>query len=63
MNSERFEIWVCCPNCTQQMKYSSCDKTLKKRKKCVYCGKTFVVRDAIIPKNVKDSDEFPIEFI
>lgn len=33
-----------CPNCGNQMKYASASKLVKgKRKRCVYCGKSFEV--------------------
>jgi len=40
-----------CPRCKNEMKYQSKDSILiKKRKKCVYCGKDFKVSDYIIKR-------------
>ena len=32
-----------CPNCRQKMLYEGKENTKNKRKKCVYCGKSFSV--------------------
>ncbi|MBL7054219.1 hypothetical protein ISS05_00510 [Candidatus Woesearchaeota archaeon] len=40
-----------CPNCKNKMKYQSKGMILTgKRKKCVYCGKSYNVREAIVKK-------------
>ncbi|MBS3102705.1 hypothetical protein J4458_04645 [Candidatus Woesearchaeota archaeon] len=40
-----------CPKCSNQMKYQSQNMILTgKRKRCVYCGKTYNVRNSIIEK-------------
>ncbi|MBW2970872.1 hypothetical protein KY320_01795 [Candidatus Woesearchaeota archaeon] len=38
-----------CPQCKQAMKYESRDRMYyNKTKRCVYCGKSFQVRDSIV---------------
>ncbi|MEA3430959.1 MAG: hypothetical protein U9R08_06830 [Nanoarchaeota archaeon] len=40
-----------CPKCKNQMKYATRDSFLtKKVKKCVYCNKSFSVKDNILEK-------------
>ncbi|MFH1181593.1 MAG: hypothetical protein V1702_01420 [Candidatus Woesearchaeota archaeon] len=40
-----------CPKCNNQMKYESrTPEIFGKRKRCVYCGKAFDVRKAIVKK-------------
>jgi len=41
-----------CPKCKQKMKYDAANNINinKKRKKCVYCGKSFKVIDNIVKK-------------
>ncbi|MFC1727862.1 hypothetical protein ACFLZ7_00145 [Nanoarchaeota archaeon] len=43
-----------CPACKQKMKYGTDTRILtKKRKRCVYCGRSFSVRNNLI-KEIKD---------
>jgi len=38
-----------CPKCRHSMKYQGRTSALKgKRKSCVYCGKSYLVKDAIV---------------
>ncbi|MFH1511352.1 MAG: hypothetical protein ABIF10_06680 [Candidatus Woesearchaeota archaeon] len=40
-----------CPNCKNSMKYQQIGQfSSGKRKRCVYCGKTFKVTDCILKK-------------
>jgi uncharacterized protein YbaR (Trm112 family) len=40
-----------CPKCKHDMKYQTTDQILtKKVKKCVYCGRSFKIRDRIIKR-------------
>ena len=40
-----------CPNCKNKMKYQTPKPlTEKNRKRCVYCGKSFKIREQIIKK-------------
>lgn len=40
-----------CPKCKQTMKYQAMSMLLfKKRKKCVYCGFSYKVKDNIVKK-------------
>ncbi|MBI2658096.1 hypothetical protein HYX08_05380 [Candidatus Woesearchaeota archaeon] len=40
-----------CPKCRNQMKYQNKDISLiSKKKRCVYCGKSFSVNKAIMEK-------------
>jgi len=40
-----------CPGCKNRMKYQNRGSIIiKKSKKCVYCGRSFKVRDSIIKK-------------
>ncbi len=40
-----------CPHCGNQMKYGTEDnELLDKRKACVYCGKSYKVREHIVKK-------------
>ncbi|MBL7055835.1 hypothetical protein ISS07_02900 [Candidatus Woesearchaeota archaeon] len=40
-----------CPNCKHEMKYDSAGPVSeKKRKRCVYCGKSYPVRKNILEK-------------
>ena len=40
-----------CPNCKNEMKYqNSTSGIMGKSKKCVYCGKSFNVRDNIVKR-------------
>jgi hypothetical protein len=40
-----------CPKCKQQMKYESRNEEIfRKKKRCVYCGKTFDVRKNLVKK-------------
>ncbi len=40
-----------CPKCGNKMKYQSKGIVLTgKRKRCVYCGKSYKIRDSIIKK-------------
>jgi len=40
-----------CPKCRNKMKYDTKDKSLaKKRKVCVYCGKSFSVIEHIVER-------------
>jgi len=39
-----------CPNCKNKMKYSPMKAGDSKRKACVYCGKSFGVKENILKK-------------
>jgi len=40
-----------CPKCKNNMKYQSMDgNIIGKSKRCVYCGRSFKIRDNIIKK-------------
>ena len=39
-----------CPHCRHNMKYSPMKAGENKRKTCVYCGKSFSVKNSIIKK-------------
>ncbi|MEM4336951.1 MAG: hypothetical protein QXG86_03025 [Candidatus Woesearchaeota archaeon] len=39
-----------CPKCKNKMKYSTALLLENKRKICVYCGKSFKAKEAIIKK-------------
>jgi len=40
-----------CPKCRNQMKYhTSCLILAGKKKRCVYCGRTYAVKDNIVKK-------------
>lgn len=42
-----------CPKCKNKMKYQTQKPiTEKNKKRCVYCGKSYTVRDTIIKKIV-----------
>jgi len=44
-------LLLICPKCKNRMKYQSQDKILTgKRKACVYCGRSFLVRENILKK-------------
>ncbi|MBW2999407.1 hypothetical protein KY339_01940 [Candidatus Woesearchaeota archaeon] len=41
-----------CPGCKQKMLYQPVSKDISnKRKRCVYCGRSFLVKNYIIKKN------------
>jgi len=43
-----------CPKCKHNMKYQAKSMILaKKRKQCVYCGKSFLVGENIVKKLLK----------
>ncbi|MBI2575747.1 hypothetical protein HYV84_00910 [Candidatus Woesearchaeota archaeon] len=45
---------VRCPHCKNHMKFSSQEMNIeKKRKSCVYCGKSFPIRQNISPTGPK----------
>jgi len=37
-----------CPKCKNQMNYESVGRITKKRKRCVYCGKSFKVSESTV---------------
>ncbi|MBW3014988.1 hypothetical protein KY330_01045 [Candidatus Woesearchaeota archaeon] len=40
-----------CPSCKNDMKYATNGSILeKKQKKCVYCGKSFAVKNSVIQR-------------
>ena len=44
-------LLLICPKCKNRMKYQSTDTILTgKRKQCVYCGRSFLVRENVLKK-------------